>query len=239
MFNDKDILLPISNLWREKLLKAGAAESMTKVFRLGIDLSRFVYSPTHKIGDTINILSVGRLVGQKGYEYAIEGVAKYARLTNKKIVYNIIGIGGLEESLKQLVKKLNAADVITFLGAKTQDSVKSMLLDSDVFLLPSVTDKDGYMEGIPVALMEAMATGKICISTYHSGIPELIEDKVSGFLCKEKSSEEICDALLCIEQMDETTVNNMTSAAYTTVLKQYNKANEISNIESLIHHNSK
>lgn len=234
MFNNKDILLPISDLWRRKLLRAGAIATNTKVFRLGVDLNKFEYNPTKKIGNTINILSVGRLVGQKGYEYAIEGVSKYSKKTNKKIIYNIIGKGELEMHLKQLVRNLNSIDIVNFLGAKTQDEVREFLNSCDVFLLPSVTDLEGFMEGIPVALMEAMATGKICISTFHSGIPELIIDGISGYLCKEKDSDEICKKLMKIESLDDISIKKITSEAFNTISSRYNKENEINNLKTLI-----
>ncbi|MBL1603589.1 glycosyltransferase, partial [Klebsiella pneumoniae] len=63
------------------------------------------------------------------------------------------------------------------------------------FLLPSVTASNGDMEGIPVALMEAMASGLPVISTYHSGIPELIDDHKNGYLCPERNSEAIAKIL--------------------------------------------
>jgi len=62
----------------------------------------------------------------------------------------------------------------------------ALLEGAEIFILPSVTAGDGDMEGIPVSLMEAMARGMPVISTYHSGIPELVEDGVSGFLVPER-----------------------------------------------------
>ena len=75
------------------------------------------------------------------------------------------------------------------LGRQSQATVKQYLDASDVFLLPSVRAVSGDMEGIPVALMESMAEGLITVSTYHSGIPELIENNVSGYLIKEHDIE--------------------------------------------------
>ena len=63
-------------------------------------------------------------------------------------------------------------------------------------ILPSVTDDRGLMEGIPIALMEAMAMKIPVVSTFHSGIPELIEDNCSGWLCHEKNAEEIAEKII-------------------------------------------
>ena len=81
------------------------------------------------------------------------------------------------------------------MGPQTIEVVEKELAKADVFLLPSVCDKYGLMEGIPVAIMESMAMGLPVISTFHSGIPEIIEDGVSGFLCREKNHEDITNKL--------------------------------------------
>lgn len=73
--------------------------------------------------------------------------------------------------------------------------MKAMLDDADVFLLPSVTGADGDMEGIPVALMEAMAVGIPVVSTLHSGIPELVEADKSGWLVPENDARALAQRL--------------------------------------------
>ncbi len=79
--------------------------------------------------------------------------------------------------------------------AGRQDEVAELLRDSHILLAPSVTAADGDQEGIPVALMEAMSLGMPVVSTYHSGIPELIQDGVSGFLVPEREVDALADRL--------------------------------------------
>ena len=74
------------------------------------------------------------------------------------------------------------------IGWQTQPAVRDLLADSDILVAPSVTAEDGDEEGIPVAIMEAMATGLPVISTWHAGIPELVDDGVSGLLVPERDS---------------------------------------------------
>lgn len=76
--------------------------------------------------------------------------------------------------------------------------VSRILFDSDVFILPSRTSFSGDMEGIPVSLMEAMSCGLAVISTFHSGIPELVQNGESGLLTKENDAEGAADAILKI-----------------------------------------
>lgn len=101
----------------------------------------------------------------------------------------------MREDLESQVDTLGLGGAVVFLGAQTQETVTEYLNRSDVFLLPSVTASDGDMEGIPVALMEAMAIGIPVISTFHSGIPELVENQVSGFLVNENDPTGIANVV--------------------------------------------
>lgn len=80
-------------------------------------------------------------------------------------------------------------------GPKSQQQVIEILDKAHILLAPSVTDKNGDQEGIPVVLMEAMAMGLPLVSTQHSGIPELIKNGVSGFLVPERNVEALFDKL--------------------------------------------
>ncbi|MGS9092364.1 glycosyltransferase, partial [Salmonella enterica subsp. enterica serovar Infantis] len=86
--------------------------------------------------------------------------------------------------------------------------VKAMLDDADVFLLPSIPGTDGDMEGIPVALMEAMAVGIPVGSTVHSGIPELVEAGKSGWLVPEKDAQALAARLAEFSWIDHDTLES-------------------------------
>lgn len=234
MLNSTDYLLPISRYWENKLLKAGASKQYLQVFHMGIDPTKFTYNDKIEKTDTVNILSVGRLVGQKGYEYAIKGVADYIKKTSRTVRYVIIGRGELENELKLITKKYDIEKNVTFLGAQPQEAVTKYMKESHIFLLPSVKDDNGYMEGIPVALMEAMAMGLVCISTYHSGIPELITDKVCGFLCEERNSKEISDSLSIIENLPSLKIAQIKATAREKVLKDFNIKRLIPELSELL-----
>ncbi len=234
MFNEYDMLLPINHRWEKQLIAAGANPQRVKVLRMGIDLNRFKYIENNIIDNTVNILSVGRLCGQKGFEYAIKGVVEYFRTAKKKVSYKIIGGGELEEKLKSLVTELDASDYIQFLGIQPQQVVSEEMEKTNIFLLPSVTDKDGYMEGIPVALMEAMARGLVCISTYHSGIPELIENSVTGFLCNEKDPDGIAHVLRYIERLSTEQFDHIRQKAHCVVDRDFNVVKEMNKLQNLI-----
>lgn len=127
-------------------------------------------------------------------EYGIRAVAKLASV-NQNIEYNVVGDGPLREDLQRLIQELNAGDVVKLLGWKQQQEIVEILNDADILLAPSVTSKDGDQEGTPVVLMEAMAMGLPVVSTKHSGIPELVENGVSGFLVPERDVDTLVEKL--------------------------------------------
>ncbi|VUS83915.1 GDP-mannose-dependent alpha-(1-6)-phosphatidylinositol monomannoside mannosyltransferase [Klebsiella huaxiensis] len=184
LFSSGDLFFPISNLWKDRLVSLGCEPSKIQVIRMGIEVESFSYNKRN-ISDSLNIVSVCRLTEKKGIEYVIRACS-YLKKENVLFKYTIVGYGPLEVKLRNLISELNLQDNIEILGFQSQDKVKMILDKSNVFALPSVVASNGDMEGIPVALMEAMASGLPVISTYHSGIPELIENNVNGYLCEEK-----------------------------------------------------
>ena len=193
LFDDElTYILPISKYWYDKLVKSGADCNRLKVFHMGVDLNYFHYHPRlgRTAGNVLKILSVGRLVGQKGYEYSVNAVIE-CHGRGVPVQYSIIGTGKLMDKLNGIINENNASEYIHLLGVGNNEKVLEEMRNNDLFILASVTDDRGLMEGIPVALMEAMAIGIPVISSYHSGIPELIENEKEGWLCQEKNVEEI------------------------------------------------
>ena len=121
-----------------------------------------------------------------------------------------------------LVKSLNLQDCVTFYGARQHSFVSDLLKSADIFLLPSKTASDGDMEGIPVSLMESMATGLITLSTYHSGIPELIEHGEDGFLVPEGSPESIAAQIENIIS-NKSEINTLQERAICKVKEKFNQ----------------
>ena len=158
---------------------------------MGVSLEKF--KAVKPAGNSkIKLLSVARLVEKKGIQFSIEAVCRLIE-QGYDVEYNIVGDGPLKPSLNTQIGNLN--DKIKFLGWKTQEETVKLIEESDIFLVPSVTSENGDMEGIPVVLMEAMAMQKPVISTYHSGIPELITSNSDGLLVPEKDVDALYDEL--------------------------------------------
>ena len=202
LIREETLLLPISEFWRDKLLSMGASPDRVCVHRMGVDLNQFSFTE-RKAGanDRFKFITVCRLVEKKGIIFALEAMA-LLRKQNPEIAfsYDIIGDGPLNPSLKQQAADLGLLDIVTFHGAIAPRKINTYLQDADAFVLPSIIAEDGDMEGIPVSLMEAMASGLPVVSTRHSGIPELIEDGLSGLLVNEKDAGALANALARIAQ---------------------------------------
>ncbi|WP_338788140.1 glycosyltransferase [Metabacillus sp. FJAT-53654] len=194
LFEKGDIFLPISNFWKEKLIRLGCNSEKIKVHRMGVNFEKFPYVKRVPKGEAIKIVSVARLVEKKGIEYSIRAISDLLK-KGFKINYYIVGDGPLKEELASLIDSCEANGNINLMGWKRQEEIIEIMRDSDLVLVPSVTSKDGDMEGIPVVIMESMAMGIPVLSTYHSGIPELITDGLNGFLVEEKNIEELKDKL--------------------------------------------
>ena len=110
--------------------------------------------------------------------------------------YTVVGYGPEADALHAVARERGLGEIVTFTGPLSQEAVQAAYAEHDVFLAPSVTSADGDMEGIPTVLMEAMAAGLVPISTFHSGIPELVEDGVHGRLVPERDPVALADALL-------------------------------------------
>ncbi|MFH0255803.1 glycosyltransferase [Vibrio rumoiensis] len=228
LFIEGDLMLPISELWKEELIKMGCAESKIKVHRMGIDVNDFDVLPlTSPLSSPLKVVQVGRLTEKKAILDSINAIVLASQEIS--IEFSIIGDGELFSQAKELITSLDASGYINLLGRQSRSVVKQYLDEADVFLLPSVRAKDGDMEGVPVSLMEAMSKGLLVVSTYHSGIPELIENGKSGFLVGESQVHELVDCFLKIVTLTEEEIQNIRVKARATCVEKYN--NDVLNFE--------
>ncbi|MBN1224808.1 MAG: glycosyltransferase [Candidatus Aminicenantes bacterium] len=195
LFKGGDLCLVVSKHWREKLIELNCDPKKIKIQRMGIDLEEFSYiERKEKPGKYIKLLTVGRLVEKKGHEYAIRALAKIVQ-KRENVEYTIAGDGPLKERLRSLVSELRMEKYIKFVGEVEKNEILALYRQAHIFLLPSATAQNGDQEGIPVVLMEALASGLPAVSSYHSGIPELIEDGKNGLLVPEKDTAALAEVL--------------------------------------------
>ncbi len=176
------LFLAVSNALREQAIARGYPETRTLTHFNGVDLDRF--RPNETPAESGLILHVGRLVEKKGTKVLLEALRMNA-LTGARLV--IIGDGPLRGALEREARELG--DRVRFLGALPSEEIANWMRRASVLAAPSVTAPDGDAEGLPNVVVEAAASGLPVVGTMHSGIPEAIEDAVTGFLVPEGDAE--------------------------------------------------
>jgi len=201
------------------------------VIHYGIDLERFNPRGSDAGGRSpFTILSVARLVEKKGHRYLLEACGILAKRGISDFVCKIIGDGPLRRDLEELALSLGLSENVRFMGALPSDKVLLILKKSDLFVLPCVVAKNGDMDGMPNALIEAMALGKPVISTYVSGIPELIKDG-SGILVPPEDSGALALALEEIYLMIPEARMAMGQKGYEIVEREFDIRKEVKKIK--------
>ena len=204
LFKRANLITTPSHYMKDELVKRGALSQRVKVHRYGINIENFKPKEVQTKNEKTIILSVARLVEKKGLEYAISALSLIPSKENFE--YRIIGDGPLREDLEKLVSSTKTNDIVKFLGPKSKQEVVQEMQNCDLFLLPSITANDGDQEGIPVALIEASSMAKPTISTYHSGIPELIVHEKSGLLSLEKDVNDIAKNIYTLSKDEKNKV---------------------------------
>lgn len=166
----------------------------------GLDLARFSPPPARRdardgsvAGAPVTVLSVGRLVEKKGVDVLLRALAQLPRTLHWRLVH--VGGGPLRRALEVQARALGIADRVSWRGALPQDRLLEEYRSADVFALASRVARDGDRDGLPNVLMEAQSQDLPCITTGISGIPELIENGITGLLVPPDSPEALAEAL--------------------------------------------
>jgi glycosyltransferase involved in cell wall biosynthesis len=173
----------ISEFNRELLVRAGGNGTPVHVVHCGVAPDAYDQRARKPAGASPVVLCVAGLREYKGHRYLLEalaapeGACASARL-------RLVGDGPLRKELERMAEDLGIAGRVDFLGAQPEDRVSEELERADLFVLPSVVAADGNTEGIPVALMEALAIGIPTVATRVSGVPELVRDGETGLLAE-------------------------------------------------------
>jgi colanic acid/amylovoran biosynthesis glycosyltransferase len=183
-------VLCISDYCRSQLMKLSEPAQWDKlhVVRLGVDAHLFAPRLERKNDGGLVLVCVGRLVPDKGYLVLLRA---FSRLLSGgyKLRLRIIGDGTERRRMESFILDNRLGDSVTLEGALNHDATRELLAQADIFVLAS------FAEGLPVALMEAMAMEIPCVSTYIAGIPELIRSEVDGLLVPASSEESLVEAL--------------------------------------------
>jgi glycosyltransferase involved in cell wall biosynthesis len=226
-------IIAVSNAVRDDIVRTNFMSSPDKVVTIynGIDVQAFMDScPTREeartqLGltdkDAFVYGTVGRLVETKGQEVLLKAFARIYKKYPKSWLI-ITGEGRLESELRALSAELNIHERVLFLGYSSE--VPKVLKAYDVFVLPSIA------EGLPGALLEAMATGIPVIASRVGGVPEILNDPSLGIVVSSASVDELASAMERLCGMDEKIRNMIGEALRERVLEEFTKEKMISAI---------
>lgn len=180
----------ISDYCRSQLMKLVTAEHWPKleIVRCGVDPSVYETVERDRHDVPVEVLCVGRLVADKGQDVLLDALDRVRR-DGVNVHATFAGDGPDRPALERHAGTLGLGDAVTFAGAVGQDRIRDLYAAADVFCLPS------FAEGVPVVLMEAMATALPVVTTRVMGIPELVEHGVSGELVAPGRADVLAAAL--------------------------------------------
>ena len=200
IFNKMECFTAMSKDMKKDIIKLGCPEQKIKVHYYGINTNRFKYPgrdyPEKK---KINILMCGTLEPKKAQDQVLKALKRWEKRKPSGYSFKIsfMGDGPLRKKLASIVDSFGWQNRVRFLGHVPHDSFRLVeeYRNADIFTLPSVTTNKGAKEGIPGTIVEAMTNGLPVVSTYHAGIPELINDSIDGLLVRENDIKGLSAAL--------------------------------------------
>jgi len=189
----------------QRAIRIGAPRKRSEVIPYGVDPDRFTPATATDPGAALRqqlglaadeqiILAVGRLVYKKGFEYLIRAMpAVLAEHPRTRLL--IVGGGDLREKLGALIAQLGVSQSVQLSGAVERDQLPLYFSGCDLFVLPSVRDQAGNIDGLPNVLLEAMASGKPAVASNVAGVPLAVHDGENGALVPEKDPSALAAAI--------------------------------------------
>jgi len=182
----------ISNYGRSQVMRASDPLHWHKVkmLPLGIDPQSFAppVRPARAAGEPFKLLFVGRLSAAKAPHMLVDAVA-ILRAGGRPVEVTVVGDGPIRPALQAYIRERNLEPYISLVGACNHDRVIRYYAQSDAFVLTS------FAEGVPVVLMEAMATELPCVATWITGVPELSDNGSEGLLVRPASPQHVAAAI--------------------------------------------
>jgi colanic acid/amylovoran biosynthesis glycosyltransferase len=169
----------------------GDAAKIHRIYN-GIDLGRFPRAEF--TARPAAIVSIGRLIEKKGFHDLIEA-CRVLRERGLEFRCEIIGEGPLEKALRDQITAAGLPTVVTLTGPLPQGEVLKRLARGALFVLPCIVEVGGGMDNLPTVVMEAMAAGLPVVSTALAGVPEMVQEGVTGLLVPEHQPVALADAL--------------------------------------------
>jgi glycosyltransferase involved in cell wall biosynthesis len=172
-----------SDASRRRLVSHGMEAAKVRIIPCGVDVP--LNAVERRPSATVRCLAVGRMVAKKGPLLTLEAFKRAFALQNN-LRFDFVGSGPLLEPAREFIAANGLSRCVTLHGDQPNEVVLQLMQQADIFLQHSITDPaTGDEEGLPVAILEAMAYALPVVATEHAGIPEAVSDQETGFLVEE------------------------------------------------------
>jgi glycosyltransferase involved in cell wall biosynthesis/predicted ATP-grasp superfamily ATP-dependent carboligase len=180
----------------------------------------------------VGLVCVASLQPYKGQCHLLDACA-LLREAGLRFSLTLVGDGEDRERLIAQARDLGLDEHVVFRGWQPSDQVRATVAESDIFVLPSVTTADGKMEGIPVAVMEALALGVPCVATDVSGVSELVRPGQTGLLVPERDAAALAAAIAGLAA-DPVKARRLGAAGRDHVARQFDLATNVTHLRRLL-----
>jgi glycosyltransferase involved in cell wall biosynthesis len=190
-----DKVIAVSNSVRDYMISLGVTPKKVVVIQNGVDLEGFLPAKNNIDSKGNNVLFIGRLLPNKGLKYLIEAAEIIVPKSSRKIIFKIVGDGAYREYFEDLVASKGLTDYFVFLGKVP--SISEIFQDGGIFVRPSLT------EGMPLTVLEAMASQLPTIASNVAGTSELIIQNETGLLVESGNVKQLADSILRLVESPE------------------------------------
>lgn len=229
VLSDMTLGLCASGELRDLLRASGVPDDRLRVHRLGIDLTRF--QPGIRPEGEVRVIMIGRFVEKKGFDDGLRAFAEVAREI-PSLSLTLVGDGPDAGKLRRLAEALGVGARVRFTGPLAPDDVADRLRTSHVLLAPSVVDRHGNRESGLIVVKEASACSTVPIGTRHGGIPEIIDDGVTGFLVAERDVSGLAERLRRVS-LDPALRERLGAAGREKMAREYDNRARVRALEEL------
>lgn len=231
LFNYASFIIVVSEEMKNGLIKQGANSKKIKVVPCGVNLSKFRFdSNTPKTKK--NFLAVGRFTPKKGPLYTINAFYQVLQKFPDATLTMVGKKTGLYDECVKLAEELKIQDSIKFTGILNQKEIAKLMQKSFAFVQHSVTATNGDMEGTPVSIMEAGASGLPIVSTLHGGIKDAVIHEKTGFLVNEFDVNQMANYMIQLCENPKKT-NSLSVNTQIHITQNYNQEKQIKKLFEL------
>ncbi len=189
IWSNASVVVACSDGLRE-LAQKTAPDVRMDVIPDGLDLSRFEPSSREPDPERVRILTIGRLIPRKGFQFLIRALPQIVENAAHDFEIEIVGDGPYQKELLKLASDLDVTEHIRFAGSVPYSELPGKYRGADIFILPSLA------EGMPLVVLEAMGTGLPIVASRVQGIEELVAEDVNGALFDPGDADGLAQSLV-------------------------------------------